>query len=167
MKHIKVSLYVREHGTRRYNKVPDRNRPNYPPTTTYVLRYGSTWETLTVDTLSDATAKRIERELELLRGWRPTAKPKPEAATKVKMLDEAIDAYLEETALQRCSDPASLRCSRELTAVSNGCSATPVLVFVMSENVSVRNGHLPRIGTTDARSPLYEHRLRVAPHVPG
>src|SRR5690349_17836713 len=95
MKHIKVSLYVRKHGTRRYNKVPDRNRPIFPPKTTYVLRYGSTWETLNVDNLPDATAKRIERELELLRGWRPTAKPKPDA-TKVKMLDEAIDAYLEE-----------------------------------------------------------------------
>lgn len=101
MKHIKVSLYVREHGTRAYNKVPDRNRPNYSPNTTYVLRYGSTWETLTVDNLSDATAKRIERELELLRGWRPTAKPKPEAAAKVKMLDEAIDAYLGEIETSR------------------------------------------------------------------
>jgi integrase/recombinase XerD len=96
MKRIKVSLYVREHGTRAYNKVPDKNRPNYPPKTTYVLRYGSTWETLSADNLSDATAKRIERELELLRGWRPTAKPKPDEKTKVKLLDEAIDAYLEE-----------------------------------------------------------------------
>jgi hypothetical protein len=43
MKRIKVSLYVRERGTRAYNKVPDRNRPIYPPNTTYVLRYGSTW----------------------------------------------------------------------------------------------------------------------------
>jgi hypothetical protein len=68
MKRIKVSLYVREHGTRAYKKVPDRNKPVYPPNTTYVLRYGSTWETLTLNNLSDAMAKRIERELELLRG---------------------------------------------------------------------------------------------------
>ncbi len=101
MKRIKVSLYVREHGTRAYSKVPDKNRPNYPPNTTYVLRYGSTWEALGVDNLSDATAKRIERELELLRGWRPTAKVKPEAAAKVKLLDEAIDAYLEEIEADR------------------------------------------------------------------
>jgi integrase/recombinase XerD len=97
VKHIKVSLYVRERGTRRYNKVPDRNKPYYPSNTTYVLRYGLTWETLTIDNLSDAVAKRIERELELLRGWRPTSKPKPEpSGKKVKMLDEAIDAYLKE-----------------------------------------------------------------------
>ena len=96
MKHIKVSLYVREHGTRAYNKVPDRNKPIYPPNTTYVLRYGSTWETLNVGNMSDATAKRIERELKLLRGWRPTAKPKQEATTSSKMLDEAIDPYLAE-----------------------------------------------------------------------
>ena len=87
--------YVRAHGTRRYKKVPDRNRPIYPPKTTYVLRCGPTWETLNVDNLSDARAKRIEREFELLRGWRTTTKPKP-VATKVKMLDEALDAYLEE-----------------------------------------------------------------------
>ena len=89
MKHIKVSLYVREHGTRAYNKVPDRNKPNYPPNTTYVLRYGSTWETLNVGNLSDATAKCIERELELLRGWRPIAKPKQEATTSSKMLERS------------------------------------------------------------------------------
>jgi hypothetical protein len=71
MKHIKVSLYVREHGTRRYK--PAKRNKSYSADTTYVLRYGSTWETLTVDNLSDATAKRIERELELLRGWRPAA----------------------------------------------------------------------------------------------
>jgi hypothetical protein len=55
LKHIKVSLYVREHGTRRYK--PVKRNTSYPPDTTYVLRYGSTWETLTVDNLSDATAK--------------------------------------------------------------------------------------------------------------
>jgi len=45
MKHIKVSLYVREHGTRRYK--PVKRNTSYPVDTTYVLRYGSTWETLT------------------------------------------------------------------------------------------------------------------------
>ena len=43
--HIKVSLYAREHGAFRYHQVPDRKRPIYPPETTYVVRYGSTWET--------------------------------------------------------------------------------------------------------------------------
>ena len=98
MKHIKVSLYVREHGTRRYK--PVKRNTSYPADTIYVLRYGSTWETLTVDNLSDATAKRIERELELLRGWRPNAKPKAETIT-VKVLDVAIDAYLHEVEATR------------------------------------------------------------------
>jgi len=80
MKRIKVRLYVREHGTRQYIKVPKRNVPIYPPNTTFVLRYRSTWETLTVDNYTSATSKRIEREPELPRGWRPTAKPKPEEA---------------------------------------------------------------------------------------
>jgi hypothetical protein len=89
---------VREHGTRRYK--PAKRNTSYPADTTYVLRYSSTWETLTVDNLSDATAKRIERELELLRGWRPIAKPKPETIS-VKMLDAAIDAYLHEVEATR------------------------------------------------------------------
>jgi hypothetical protein len=56
MRHIKVSLYVREHGTRRYKTV--KRNANYPAGATYVLRYGSTWETLSVSNYSDATANR-------------------------------------------------------------------------------------------------------------
>ena len=99
MRHIKVSLYVRESGTRRYIKVPHRNKPDYPSTTTFVLRYGSTWETLKVDSIAAATSEKIQRELDLLRGWVPTPKPKPES--KVKMLDEAKDEYLKEIETSR------------------------------------------------------------------
>jgi integrase len=96
MRHIKVSLYTREPITRRYKLVPQRNKPDYPSTTTFVLRYGSTWETLKVDSVAAATAEKIQRELDLLRGWRPSAKPRTESASKVKMLDAAMDEYLAE-----------------------------------------------------------------------
>ncbi len=95
MRHTTVSLYVRESGTRKYKKVPERKRPDYPSTTTFVLRYGSTWETLKVDSLAAARAEKIQRELDLLHGGRPTAKPKPERAA-LKMLDAAIDEYRDE-----------------------------------------------------------------------
>jgi integrase/recombinase XerD len=94
MRHIKVSLYTRESGSRRYVKVK-RGR-DYPSTTTWVLRYGSTWETLKVSSLAAATSERIQRELDLHKGWRPTAKPRTESACKVKMLDAAMDEYLAE-----------------------------------------------------------------------
>ena len=96
MRHIRVSLYTREPITRRYKLVPQRNKPDYPSTTTFVLRYGSTWETLKVNSLPAATDQKIQRELALLRGWVPTAKPKPESKSKVLMLDQAIDQYLAE-----------------------------------------------------------------------
>ena len=47
MKQIKVSLYEREPISRRYRKL--KKNKDYPSTTTFVLRYGSTWETLKVN----------------------------------------------------------------------------------------------------------------------
>jgi hypothetical protein len=46
----------------------------YPTTTTFVLRYSSSWETLKVNSLATATDQKIQRELALLRGWRPTSR---------------------------------------------------------------------------------------------
>ena len=62
-----------------------------PPTS---LRCGSTWETLNVYNLSDAIAKRIERELELLvDGDRPRSQSRRD---QDQGADEAIDSYREE-----------------------------------------------------------------------
>ena len=41
----KVSLYIRNHSTRRYEKV--KPKTTYPMGTNFVLRYGGKWETLT------------------------------------------------------------------------------------------------------------------------
>ena len=61
-----------------------------------------------------AISERIQRELDLLKGWRPTAKPRTESASKVKMLDAAMDEYLAEIEAGRkpktlCAYKVSLR----------------------------------------------------------
>ena len=60
---MKVSLYIRERGTRRCHKAkPGRN---YPMGTIYVLRYGSTWETLPENLDStEARVAKMRREVE-------------------------------------------------------------------------------------------------------
>jgi len=108
MKQTKVSLYEREPITRRYRKINPKK--DYPSTTTFVLRYGSTWETLKVNSVAAATAEKIQRELDLLKGWRPTAKPRTESASKIKMLDAA----------RRCRSRAELRGKRAESSGSTG-----------------------------------------------
>jgi len=94
MRKIKVTLYEREPETRRYKRINPKK--DYPPTTIFVLRYRSTWETLKVTNVDDAGVARLQRELDLFRGWRPPAKPRTESASKVEMLDAAMDEYLAE-----------------------------------------------------------------------
>jgi hypothetical protein len=64
---MKVTLYVREHGTRRCRKAkPERT---YPMGTIWVLRYGSTWETLPPNLNSiEAVAAKMRKEIALLTG---------------------------------------------------------------------------------------------------
>lgn len=87
---MKVSLYIRESGTRKYRKA---SKKFYEPGTIFVLRYGSTWETVGEVTLKDAERARLNRSVQLLGGWTPKpAKKQPKAL----MLDAAIDQYLAE-----------------------------------------------------------------------
>ena len=89
---MKVSLYVREHGSRQYSKHNPKKR--YPFDTIWVLRYGRTWETLDAKSLSEATTKRIYRQIELDGGWLPQRKAPKEPT--ILMLDAAKDKYLAE-----------------------------------------------------------------------
>jgi hypothetical protein len=93
---MKVSLYVRESGTRKYTKA---NKKYYEPGTVFVLRYGSTWETVGEVKLIEAERARLNRSVRLLEGWQPAVKPKPNAASL--MLDAAMDAYLSEICSSR------------------------------------------------------------------
>ncbi len=89
---MKVSLYIRERGTRRCHKAkPGRN---YPMGTIYVLRYGSTWETLPENLDStEARVAKMRREVELFTGRTEPPAPKPRT-TDAGTLDKLIDVYL-------------------------------------------------------------------------
>lgn len=91
---MKVSLYVREHATRKYTKA----KPNkiFPMGTIYVLRHGSTWETIDAKNWQEANVARLRKDIDLMQGWRPTPKARPEKPVKVLLLDAAIDSYLAE-----------------------------------------------------------------------
>ncbi|HKM79560.1 MAG TPA: hypothetical protein VJY15_01165 [Candidatus Acidoferrum sp.] len=89
---MKVSLYTREHGSRQYKK--HNPKASYRAGTIWVLRYGSTWETLDVASLSEATTLRIRSQMEINGGLLPTRKA-PKQPT-VLMLDKAKDDYLAE-----------------------------------------------------------------------
>jgi hypothetical protein len=86
---MKVSLYVREHSSRKYRKASK----NEPMGTTYVLRYGSTWETITATTAIEARIAMYNKKIEVAQGWKPQPKVKVAKST-VLMLDAAIDGYL-------------------------------------------------------------------------
>jgi integrase len=88
---MKVSLYVRQHSSRKYRKAT----PKEPMGTTYVLRYGSTWETTDAKNWTEANATVLRRKIELLQGWQPKPKVGAQVSTDL-MLDAAIDDYLSE-----------------------------------------------------------------------
>jgi len=94
---MKVSLYVRDHSTRSYRKP----KSTEPMGTIYVLRYGSTWETIKAANWAEATTARLRKEIDLVHGWRPQPAPKRTPVREVPMLDTAIDAYLSEIQQQR------------------------------------------------------------------
>ena len=95
MRISKVSLYVREHSSRKYIKVKNTRSNDYvyPAGTIYVLRYGSTWETLDSTSLADARIQVLRRQLELQQGWTPEPKLR-ETKPPVLMFDRAIDTTL-------------------------------------------------------------------------
>jgi hypothetical protein len=95
----KVSLYIRNHSTRRYEKV--KPKTTYPMGTIYVLRYAGKWETLKDcpgTTEARVAAKRKEIELFTVGIEQPRLKHK---AQNARAIDVLIDKYLSERAVQR------------------------------------------------------------------
>jgi integrase len=95
-----VSLYVRERGTRKQKKHNPKKIYPVNGSIIWVLRYGTTWETLDVKSLGEATTLRLRRQFELDGGWRPKTKTKEPT---VLMLDAAKDKYLSEIESSRKS----------------------------------------------------------------
>jgi hypothetical protein len=54
---MKVSLYVREHGSRQYRKYNPKR--SYPFDTIWVLRYGTTWENVTRSNRNNAAKRSV------------------------------------------------------------------------------------------------------------
>jgi hypothetical protein len=101
---MRVSLFIRERGTRRYRSANPKTL--YPAGTIYVLRYTLNgkriWETLpTGTTHHTAKVSAMEKECAFLKGEAitPLLKPKPARVVKPEvpagtlMLDAAIDQY--------------------------------------------------------------------------
>lgn len=88
---MKVSLYIRNHSTRKYELA---KRRAYPMGTIFVLRYGSTWETLPANlNFTEATTAKMQKEIALFTGKEaPVPKSKPK--NDVRTLDILIDIYL-------------------------------------------------------------------------
>jgi integrase len=91
---MKVSLYVREHSTRKYRKA----KSTEPAGTVYVLRYGGTWETIDAENWNDARVAQLRKSAALLESWRPKVDKKEQASL---MLDAAMDSYLSEISSSR------------------------------------------------------------------
>ncbi|HET9167587.1 MAG TPA: site-specific integrase, partial [Candidatus Angelobacter sp.] len=91
---MKVSLYVRDRGTRKYLK--HNPKKSYPADTIWVLRYARTFETIEANSLSEATTLRLRRQIELDGGWRPKSKVRETREPNTLMLDAAVDQYLGE-----------------------------------------------------------------------
>lgn len=61
---MKVSLCIRQRGTRQFQKHNPKKSYPHDRSIIWVLRYGSTWETLNVKTLSEATSLRLRRQID-------------------------------------------------------------------------------------------------------
>jgi integrase/recombinase XerD len=112
---MRVSLFIREHGTRRYRS--ENPKTLYPAGTIYVLRYTlkgkRIWETLpTGTTHHSAKVLAMEKECAFLKGEaitplfkpKPTLVPKPAFPASALMLDAAIDRYKESLTRRRKSE---------------------------------------------------------------
>jgi len=114
---VKVAIYVRESGTRKYK--PASPRAMYPSDVTFCVRYTlggkRRWEQLSVSTYKEAQAASLKRLSDLitekceetsigakisrnlaLPAPRPKPEPKPVAQPGELMLDAAIDKYVGE-----------------------------------------------------------------------
>jgi integrase/recombinase XerD len=91
----KVSLYTRDKGAGK-QRCRLGTKKFYPVDTTFVLRYGTKWETLPEGTtLGEANLAAVRRQIELQTGKIEPVKPKPKIKRDApKSLDVLIDEYL-------------------------------------------------------------------------
>ena len=89
----KVSIYTREHSTRRLK--PAKPKTIYPMGTIFVLRYAGRWQTLPQGTkYQDAVRASLSKQIDLHTGIEQV-EPKPKRKPAVLMLDAAVNEFLE------------------------------------------------------------------------
>lgn len=128
----KVSIFVREHVTRKYKKAKPKFGADskvgygFPPGTIFVLRYERSgkrvWETLDTDDYAQAKIEAKRRELELMTGEKPAAQKKAEATPNGNRLVDVIAAYLKELRDNRRPERSVKSKQTELEEFSNFCS---------------------------------------------
>src|SRR5258708_27866825 len=89
----KVSLYIRNHSSRKYEKAQPRTI--YPMGTIFVLRYGTTWETLRGDhTYQTAKTAAMNKDIEFFNGTAKESATKKRPKPDARSLDALITIYL-------------------------------------------------------------------------
>lgn len=162
---MKVAIYVRESGTRKYK--PASPRAMYPASVTFCLRYTlegkRRWEQLSVSTYKEAQAVSLKRLSELITescqeeslGAKisrnlalptPRSKPQPIAQINGLMLDAAIDKYLENVATKSSKTSSGYRYTLQQFYASTGNS---LLSSVTTQQLYDFVGYLRREGLGD------------------
>lgn len=128
----KVTPYIRNHSTRRYEKV--KPKTTYPMGTIYVLRYGGKWETLKdCSGITEAFGAAKRKEIELLTGSIELPHPKRKAQDAAA-LDVLIDKYLSNG---RAVQKNWRKHTRQAYAL--GAEAVSTIAQTISEDQAARN----------------------------
>lgn len=114
----KVTVYTREHGTRKLTRAS--NRKEYHKDTIFVLRYAGRWETLDVADYHTAWLKSKEREIELSQGKIPARPVKPSRKGDTLTLAQEVDVYLSN--VLKLAPKTHKAYSRSLTLFQQSCT---------------------------------------------
>ena len=162
---MKVAIYVRESGTRKYK--PASPRAMYPASVTFCLRYTlegkRRWEQLSVSTYKEAQAVSLKRLSDLITESRredslgakisrnlalpaPRPKPQPIIQNDGLMLDAAMDKYLENVATKSSKTSSGYRYTLQQFYASAG---NALLSSVTTQQLYDFVGYLRRSGLGD------------------
>src|SRR5579864_3772520 len=164
---MKVAIYVRESGTRKYT--PASPKAMYSSSVTFCLRYTlggkRRWEQLAVGTYKEAHAVSLKKLSELITASckeeslgakisknlalpkpHPKPEPKPVAKQGELYLDAAIDKYLENVATKSSKTSRGYRYTLQQFYASPGNS---LLSSVTTQQLYDFVGHLRRDGLAD------------------
>lgn len=115
---MRVTLYVRESGTRKYRKA--NHRTIYPAGTIFVLRYAGRWETLNAQNFTEATVAAKRKEADLIQHGvqrKTEVKLKSKPQSDLRLADE-VRTYLDNVSKLSKKTHAAYRLSLNLFQAS-------------------------------------------------